>query len=144
MIMTDRTEATYYFMKDNELIFEGDLTEAKRRLSNVVRGGFDRKYYYEILSEEVYEDRKKKGTLGVTRIKTTDYYQMSVDRLLVQPLKGLDLTTEEILLKGEGDAVIYYDGVEDMYAYKEERGDGNIKHIFETLNTRIAVILTHA
>jgi hypothetical protein len=72
---------------------------------------------------------------------TVEYYNMSVDRLLVQPLKESVCTTEELLLVGEGSACIFYDDTEDMNYWADEREYKNVKLILKTINERIAVIM---
>ncbi|QST02545.1 hypothetical protein IMZ31_24150 (plasmid) [Pontibacillus sp. ALD_SL1] len=74
-------------------------------------------------------------------LRTTDYYKMDSHRLVVEPLKESSLTTEEILLLGEGSSVVYYDDKEDMAYYAWERKDQEVKRLFKTINGRIAVVM---
>lgn len=73
-------------------------------------------------------------------MKTTQYYNMDIDRLLIQPLSSA-YTTEELLLMGEGSTVLFYDDKDDMDAWAYERDGENIIMMLETINERIAVII---
>jgi hypothetical protein len=74
-------------------------------------------------------------------LKTTEYYNMDSDRLLVQPLKSSIYTTEEILLMGEGKSVIFYDDIDDMMFHRDELFNVKVARLLETINERIAVIV---
>lgn len=73
-------------------------------------------------------------------LTTVEKYGMSADRLLVVP-NGFEYTTEEILLLGESNKVVFYDNREDMDYHVFERKNYLILEKVSMINGRIAVVL---
>lgn len=151
--MVDLQQGDFEFFTIDKFV-ESGLTKIDMEIRSCERQlkDCDEKFRKEI-EEEIEELKKAKLNINtcdtdiqIKTIKTTDYFNMSVEELLKTNVES-GWTREECKIYDEGVQVAWYDDIEEMQEDLSnlqrylDTHDLHIKEILSTINERIVVII---